>query len=409
MRTLRVGGCSLVLWLALFSFASAQTMEDDDPNDQRYWGYSSGYSQMQNLGATPVAELPIPVLGVELSDLTKNFGDPRGGGTRTHQGLDIMAKEGTPIVSPTDAVVVRTGNGVNSGLYIRTANPGGENFVYMHLSAIAPGIETQDFVKRGEIIGFVGNTGNASGGPAHLHFELRVGRSATDPFPRLTKEFTTLERDQSITDAQTKGIVISQTILEAWKAPGTTPALATGERPFKTTLAFGETSSDIVTLQKFLIAAEEGIAAAKLKAAGATGYFGSVTKAALIEYQTAAELKPTGVVDEKTFALVFSQEAGESSAVIVNATSTATSVAATFMFTRDLELGMKGADVRELQKFLNANGFLIAETGDGSPGNETQYFGSLTRAALAKYQAAKGITPAAGYLGPKTRAAFALR
>lgn len=404
MRILRVGGCSLALVLALFSFASAQTMEDDDPNDQRYWGYSSGYSQIQNLGTTPVAELPIPVLGVELSDLTRNFGDPRGGGTRTHQGLDIMARDGTPIVSPTDAVIVRTGNGANSGLYIRTANPGGENFVYMHLSAIAPGIDNGDFVKRGEIIGFVGNTGNASGGAAHLHFELRVGRTATDPFPRLTTEFTAAERDQSITDAQAKGIVISQTILDAWGKPDSQPVEAEGVRPFKATLAFGETNADIITLQKFLIAAEEGSASARLKSAGATGYFGSVTKAALMEYQTAAELKSTGVVDEKTYALVFSQAANGSVAIIPTTSSaSSTQVATTFLFTRDLELGMKGADVRELQKFLNANGFPIAESGDGSPGNETLYFGSLTRIALAKYQASKGITPAAGYLGPKTR------
>ncbi len=408
MRILRVVGSSLVLLLALFSFATAQTMEDDDPNDQRYWGYSSGYSQIQNLGATPTVELPIPVLGVELSDLTKNFGDPRGGGTRTHQGLDIMAREGTPIVSPTDAVIVRTGNGVNSGLYIRTANPGGENFVYMHLSAIAPGIDNGDFVKRGEIIGFVGNTGNASGGAAHLHFELRVGRTATDPFPRLMKEFTAAEQDQSIADAQAKGMVISQTILDALKKVSTTPVV-TGEQPYNAALAFGETSADIATLQKFLIAAEEGSAAAKLKAAGATGYFGSVTKAALVEYQTAAELKPTGVVDEKTYALVFAQEAYVASAVSTSTPVSAIPTTTLFSFTRDLELGMKGADVRELQKFLNANGFIITESGDGSPGNETQYFGGFTRAALAKYQLAKGITPAAGYLGPKSRAVVASR
>lgn len=402
MRILRVGGCSLAVLLALFSLASAQVMEDDDPNDQRYWGYSSDYAQIQNLGAAPIAEIPIPVLGVELADLTKNFGDPRGGGTRVHEGLDIMAKEGTPVVSPTDAVVVRTGNGVNSGLYIRTANPGGENYVYMHLSAIAPGIENGDFVKRGEIIGFVGNTGNASGGPAHLHFELRVGRTATDPFPRLMKEFTSAEQDQSIADARAKGIVISEAILDALKKVSTTPVV-TGGQPYKATLAFGETSADITVLQKFLIAADRGSAAVRLKAAGATGYFGNVTKAALVEYQTAAELKPSGVVDEKTYALVFAQAMSESVATLPTQPFTA------FMFSRDLEMGMRGTDVLELQKFLNTNGFFIAETGDGSPGNETQYFGSLTRAALAKYQTSKGIAPAAGYLGPKTRATFALR
>jgi murein DD-endopeptidase MepM/ murein hydrolase activator NlpD len=70
------------------------------------------------------------------------FGDARGGGTRTHEGLDIMAPGGTPVVSPTDAVVLATGDGPDSGLFVRTANPGGEQFVYMHLREIAKSILT---------------------------------------------------------------------------------------------------------------------------------------------------------------------------------------------------------------------------------------------------------------------------
>lgn len=70
---------------------------------------------------------------------------------------------------------------------------------------------------------------------------------------------------------------------------------------------------------------------------------------------------------------------------------------------RDLMTGMSGEDVRALQKLLNANGFVVANTGPGSPGSETDLFGALTRAALAGYQAAHGIAPAAGYLGPVTR------
>jgi len=76
----------------------------------------------------------------------------------------------------------------------------------------------------------------------------------------------------------------------------------------------------------------------------------------------------------------------------------------TYSFTRDLTLGSTGSDAMDLQKFLNSQGFTVAATGAGSPGNETSYFGSLTQAALAKYQAAKGITPSVGYFGPKTRA-----
>ncbi len=77
-------------------------------------------------------------------------------------------------------------------------------------------------------------------------------------------------------------------------------------------------------------------------------------------------------------------------------------------FTRNLEVGSTGADVKALQVWLNANGYPIAASGAGSSGNETTRFGSATRAALIKFQKAKGITPAAGYFGPKTRAALGM-
>lgn len=73
-------------------------------------------------------------------------------------------------------------------------------------------------------------------------------------------------------------------------------------------------------------------------------------------------------------------------------------------FSRDLETGSTGDDVRALQAYLNSHGFAVASSGAGSPGNETNRFGGLTRAALIKFQKAKGITPPAGYFGPKTRA-----
>ncbi|MFA5098683.1 MAG: peptidoglycan-binding domain-containing protein [Candidatus Paceibacterota bacterium] len=81
-----------------------------------------------------------------------------------------------------------------------------------------------------------------------------------------------------------------------------------------------------------------------------------------------------------------------------------TTTTASYNFTRDLTLGSKGDDVKALQQFLNAKGYAVASTGAGSAGNETTYYGSLTVKALAKYQAAVGISPAVGYFGPKTRA-----
>lgn len=74
----------------------------------------------------------------------------------------------------------------------------------------------------------------------------------------------------------------------------------------------------------------------------------------------------------------------------------------------DLEFGARGEDVRFLQKLLNTHGFTVASSGGGSPGNETTYFGPATRDALIHFQKAKNITPAIGYFGPITRAAFEL-
>jgi len=74
-----------------------------------------------------------------------------------------------------------------------------------------------------------------------------------------------------------------------------------------------------------------------------------------------------------------------------------------YLFKRNLSLGMTGADVKELQKYLNANGYTVAKTGAGSPGNEITKFGSLTQKALIKFQKSKNIKPAAGYFGTVTR------
>lgn len=75
-------------------------------------------------------------------------------------------------------------------------------------------------------------------------------------------------------------------------------------------------------------------------------------------------------------------------------------------FARNLTLGSIGSDVKALQMYLNAHGFTIAVSGTGSPGHESTYFGTLTKAAIAKFQSANGITPAAGYFGPITRKAI---
>ncbi|MBI5003901.1 DUF5011 domain-containing protein [Candidatus Kaiserbacteria bacterium] len=76
-------------------------------------------------------------------------------------------------------------------------------------------------------------------------------------------------------------------------------------------------------------------------------------------------------------------------------------------FKRDLKVGSTGDDTKALQIYLNTHGFPITKSGAGSSGHETTRFGNMTKAALAKWQASVGITPATGYFGAKTRSYIA--
>lgn len=271
--------------------------------------------KINDLDDDPVEEIPIPILlGVSLNQITSDFGDPRGGGTREHEGQDIIAPRGAYIVSPTDAVVLRTGNGESSGKYVYTANPGDETFVYMHLDDIADGIKAGVVLEPGDLIGYVGDTGNAKGGVTHLHFEIREGREATDPYDRLEGEFSLEDRMEAIEKiledaddeeeeaeklvasyrglfvaAAAQGIELHDAIIDALGTAGTAGAVATG---FVRDLTLGSTGADVMALQAFLIAEGKGPRATALAGAGATGYFGAMTQAALSEYQGAVGISP---------------------------------------------------------------------------------------------------------------------
>ena len=123
----------------VFSFAQTTDSEEFTIPEEEY-SYSRNSSTNSKVGQLPtiaVQNVPIPVLfGVPLSKITDTFGDPRSGG-RTHEGNDIIAPKGTPIVSPTESVVIGIGVWTGAGNYVSTANPGGENFRYMHLDRVA--------------------------------------------------------------------------------------------------------------------------------------------------------------------------------------------------------------------------------------------------------------------------------
>src|SRR3989344_4643506 len=87
--------------------------------------------------------------------------------------------------------------------------------------------------------------------------------------------------------------------------------------------------------------------------------------------------------------------------------SSTTAGAGCYAFTTTHQQGQSGGEIMWIQKFLNSHGAQVAASGAGSPGNETSYYGALTKAGVAKWQAANGVAPAAGYWGPITRAKVA--
>ena len=80
--------------------------------------------------------------------------------------------------------------------------------------------------------------------------------------------------------------------------------------------------------------------------------------------------------------------------------------AAVCVFGQDLFLGVQGPEVLCLQRFLNASGFTVASDGAGSPGRETDYYGSRTMRAVAQWQSLMGVAPTHGFFGPRSRAAY---
>jgi murein DD-endopeptidase MepM/ murein hydrolase activator NlpD len=116
--------------------------------------------------------------------VTNSFGAPRGGGTRRHQGNDIMAAHGTPIRAVNSGTVTRTGSGGLGGLSVYLWD-GSTEYYYAHLARIS--VSSGQKVGAGALLGTNGDTGNAQGGAPHLHFEIHPGGGgAIDPYPSLS-------------------------------------------------------------------------------------------------------------------------------------------------------------------------------------------------------------------------------
>ena len=127
----------------------------------------------------------IPVKGVTPAKIQSGFGAPRDAGARRHQGVDIFAPRGTPVIAASDGVVTSVGINRRGGNVVWMARPmRGESLYYAHLDTQL--VTAGSYVRRGDVLGTVGNTGNARGGPTHLHFGIYAHPGgAVDPLPYL--------------------------------------------------------------------------------------------------------------------------------------------------------------------------------------------------------------------------------
>ncbi|RYX93995.1 MAG: M23 family metallopeptidase [Comamonadaceae bacterium] len=127
--------------------------------------------------------LVVPVQGVRAAGLADTWGATRSAG-RTHEGIDIFARCGHPVVSATEGIVLSLGDNKLGGMTIRVLGPGHSMHYYAHLSrygALGPG----DHVLPGDPLGAVGDTGNARGTPCHLHYGIYMAGGARNPYPYL--------------------------------------------------------------------------------------------------------------------------------------------------------------------------------------------------------------------------------
>lgn len=153
--------------------------------------------EIGEIAIAPGASLVIPVRGIRPEQLRDTYDDPRSGG-RVHNAIDIMAPQGAPVVAAADGIIHRLRTGGLGGITVYQFGEDGRTlYYYAHLQRYAAGIREGLPVRRGQVIAYVGDTGNAGPGNFHLHFS--VGRlqdparwwesQNVNPYPLLAGEY----------------------------------------------------------------------------------------------------------------------------------------------------------------------------------------------------------------------------
>ena len=152
-------------------------------------------------------DIKFPVNNIK-SHFYDDWKERRGGGSRLHEGLDVRAPKGAKIVAVADGIINTVAFSESSGYYIAIDHMNGWLSLYVHLnddiigddnaggsaSAFAKEYKRGDRVQRGEVIGFVGNSGNAEGTVPHLHFELKYLGNSQDVYEYILKAWNSYEK-----------------------------------------------------------------------------------------------------------------------------------------------------------------------------------------------------------------------
>jgi murein DD-endopeptidase MepM/ murein hydrolase activator NlpD len=159
-------------WIGAYGNGSAEA-ERDEPAAETAEKAVSTAEARDEIALAP-SGLAIPVTGIQANKLVDTYTQSRGGGSRRHDAIDIMADHGTPVVAAAPGKLEKLffskgGGGITA--YVRS-DDGKWLYYYAHLQDYAPGLKEGQVIKRGDPIGRVGVTGNSNPDGPHLHFAV---------------------------------------------------------------------------------------------------------------------------------------------------------------------------------------------------------------------------------------------
>lgn len=184
-------GLAILLVIALAAIGFAMVARVTGPGSETGEAPSAGTPEIHAVQSKP---LIVPVEGVTSAALVDSWADPRGGSTRVHHALDIIAPQGAPVLAAADGRIEKLFTSALGGLTVyERSRDGGTVYYYAHLERYAPTLIEGQAVRAGQVIASVGATGDADPATPHLHFEVHrmapgegwwQGREV-DPYPLL--------------------------------------------------------------------------------------------------------------------------------------------------------------------------------------------------------------------------------